>query len=646
MRDATLSGRGVISRLSAPGAIRVGLLLYGVVLALWSAHRLDASIPDKSTLMQSRQVELERAQRALATGGPPLYACLDDYDSENPLAGCYPAGTTDDQGIYLVLPLFAEAVGIDSPELAMKWLYITLFGLLAFVAPLIFHALFGSVLAGLFAGLAIVFRLDVFANTDVYWFSSWCYLLAVPLLLLVYKRWNGWLSVVALAGVVVIGSFATVVRIHAGLPILLGALIVAFLRRTTLLRLLPTALALFLAYLSFGFALDGVREYRDRTVGDPSLSDRYPTRHPFWHNVYIGLGYLPNPYGIEWDDSVAIKLVERRKPGAEYLSPEYERTLRDEFFHILGKDPAFVLDNLITKTGIAFDTARDRFGSVLLLAPFALFFGRNRREWKRYLVIAAPMFLISLPPPVLTMPLPQYQIGWLGAWATLWLLLACWAIVVLPGELRVRLDGASLEARPRTWTLRDATVGLVRWPGIWVAVASVAALVLVADVIGPRAERVADADFWRPAADALVAPTGGPTLHDWRFAGGLPEDWAPDSAAGTEPTPEGLKVVTNNGRFDYQLLSTIVRLPAGSYEVRARIEVLSGGVELGALDAGENAWLKTTHYWQGQRGNGTRDLSSPFTLSTPTDMRVILANWHARPRESTWIIRRVWIRRA
>lgn len=637
-----------LARLSSPAVLRTVLLLYGLVLTGWFVHRFDERIPDTATLMQSRQQDVSRTQLSLQTGGPPLLACLQPYDDKRPLDGCYPAGTTDDQGIYLYLPLFAEATGIETPEFAMKWLYISLFAVLVLFAPLIFYALFGSLLAGLFAGAALVFHFDVFANTDIYWISAWCYLLAVPLLLLVYKSWSGRMSLLALAGVVAIGSFATSVRIHAGLPILLGALLIVIYRRRSLVGLAASAAVLVLAYLSFGFVLDGAREYRDRFVGDPSLSEKYPTRHPFWHNAYIGLGYLPNRYGIEWSDTVAADLVKRKNPDAAYLSPEYERTLRDEYFRIAREDPGLVVRNLVTKLGLAFEAARDRFGIVLFLAPLAMFFGRTRREWRRYLLIAAPTLLISLPPPVLTVPLPQYHVAWLGAWATFWLLLTCWAISVFPHEVLARLEGVSIAGRRTRQPLRtlaEGATGLLRSPALWLAVALVAIVGLFADVLGPRAVRVADDEFWRGRADALVTPARGPSVQDWSFDGSVPWDWQSISVESVEPLPNAVKVTTNDGRFEYQIASPTVRLPAGRYEARADATVTAGALELGVLNASENAWIDTTHYWQGQTGFETHDLATPFTLTAPEDVRVILSNWHARPRQSTWIVERVWIRR-
>ena len=335
------SRAGALSRLSTPAAIRLGLLLYGVLLAGLSVHHFQAAVPDRPVLMGTRADGVEQSIRTLESGGPPLLGCRNDYDRAHPLDGCAPVGVTDDQGLYLYLPLFAQAAGLDSAEEALKWFYIALFAVLALVSPLVFYGLFKSVLAALVAPAAIVFHFDLFVDTDIYWITGWCYLLAVPLLLLLYERWGRY-SPLLLAGVVAIGSFATSIRIHAGLPILLGALIVAVLRRRSLPGLLATAAIVCVAYLSFAAVLMGAREYRDYAVGDPGLSERYPTRHPFWHNAYIGLGYLPNRYGIEWNDAISTEFVRQKDPEAGYLSARYEQILRDEWFRIAREDPGLV----------------------------------------------------------------------------------------------------------------------------------------------------------------------------------------------------------------------------------------------------------------------------------------------------------------
>jgi hypothetical protein len=640
---ATSTSPSVLSRLSAPPLLHVALLLYGVSLAAVSVNRLDRLVPDRTNLMGTRSDGAADSMRVLEAGGPPLLGCENGYDESQPLDRCYPVGVTDDQGLYLYLPLLAQAADLESPQTALKWLYIVLFALLALVSPLIFYGLFGSVVAALFAPAAIVFHFDLFVDTDIYWISGWCFLLALPLLLLVYERWGRY-SPYLLAGVVAIGSFATSIRIHSGLPILLGALVVAVLRRKTLAGLGATILLLCVAYLAFAGVLTGAREYRDHAVGDPGLSERYPTRHPFWHNAYIGLGYLPNRYGIEWNDSISTVFVERKDPDAGYLTERYEQILRDEWFRIARQDPGLVVRNVLAKLGLAFDAARDRFGVVLLLAPLALFVGAQRRRWRRWLLIVAPGLVLSLPPSLLTMPQLQYQLGWLGAWGALWLLLACWALTVLPGEIRSKLEASRASGHGRA---RSIVTPVMLSPATWVAVGLVALVVVLADVVGPRAAQAVTAeDLWSEDADEIRAPARDDAFAQWMFAGAIAPDWATTEGVTLEPTQDGVEIATTAGRSEYQITGPVVLLSPGRYELRADVTVGEGGLELGVLNADADSWLAQSRYWYGQPGFGSRDLVAPFELSKPLRVKPVMSNWRHQSGTSWWLVRRIWLRRA
>jgi hypothetical protein len=57
--------------------------------------------------------------------------------------------------------------------------------------------------------------------------------------------------------------------------------------------------------------------------------------HGFSHNLYLGLGVYPNPWGIRWDDAVGEETAKRVKPDVRYCSPEYYRILLQEYWRIL-----------------------------------------------------------------------------------------------------------------------------------------------------------------------------------------------------------------------------------------------------------------------------------------------------------------------
>jgi hypothetical protein len=62
-------------------------------------------------------------------------------------------------------------------------------------------------------------------------------------------------------------------------------------------------------------------------------------QHGAWHNLYIGLGVVENPFGIEWLDDNAVQTVKKIDPTIQYLSKKYYDTLRREYFRIVLSDP-------------------------------------------------------------------------------------------------------------------------------------------------------------------------------------------------------------------------------------------------------------------------------------------------------------------
>jgi hypothetical protein len=84
-------------------------------------------------------------------------------------------------------------------------------------------------------------------------------------------------------------------------------------------------------------------------------------RHGAWHNLYIGLGAVPNPFGIEWLDANGKQAVEKIDPNIEYLSAKYYATLRREYFRILWDHPLEVASVYYRKLMITLNTPLFRF---------------------------------------------------------------------------------------------------------------------------------------------------------------------------------------------------------------------------------------------------------------------------------------------
>lgn len=143
-------------------------------------------------------------------------------------------------------------------------------------------------------------------------------------------------------------------------------------------------------------------------------------------------------------------------------------------------------------------------------------------------------------------------------------------------------------------------------------------------------------DFYTQGQSSFVAAPTGRALTTVSFAG-LPDGWetsSPLRRSGGAPT-----LTTTETPWNYEVKSPRMQLPAGTYQVYLRGKVVRGGLDLGVLDAGASTWIEQRTYWHGQRGFANRWMATPFMLSQPTDIQLILSNWVPRRSPSIWQLR-------
>jgi hypothetical protein len=211
------------------------------------------------------------------------------------------------------------------------------------------------------------------------------------------------------------------------------------------LRRVGLAAALAAAAVSVNIgALDVIRAYRDSVVD--AAGTTLPARHPLWHSIYIGLGYLPNDLGLAWKDEVATAKVESLAPNVRFLSPKYEELLREEVVEIVRSRPGFVADTVASKLAETLRKLLTHMTVPLILAVLAAAFAR--RSLRRESLIALPAVAIGFVPPLLTMPWISYMMTLLGGVAFLGLLAVGWLATEKPWrDARQRLrqvDGMGL----------------------------------------------------------------------------------------------------------------------------------------------------------------------------------------------------------
>jgi hypothetical protein len=483
------------------------MLAWGALVGLLGALALLVSSPHDWPIMSSRSSELRDSLAMLRHGGPLL---LGRHGGHGAL---YAVGVSDDQGIYVYLPLVSYLLGVADPVQTLRWSYAVLFGLSAVIYPMVFYKLTRSLLAGLFAPLALLACARSLGFNDIYWVPAWGYLTLLPLLLLTITS-RPRFDTAALVAIALAAGWLTSIRSQSGLPIVLAAAGVLLWRRHRWWHVLASLALLALAYVSIGtFVIGAIREHRDQRIGTTALDRGLPTSHPFWHPAYLGLGYLPNNYGIRFNDSIAMARVQKDAPGTRYLSARYETTLRKAFFGIVRKHPLAVIGQY---AGKALVTAADSFLYIwpaLLLAPAMLLTGSRRRIRRGWLLLLLPALAISFLPSLLAIPEQVYEEGLYGSVGLVSTLAVCWALAQaetaarrrggLGGALRELRDAWRAERSARSPLRRSARIGAV-------AFVAVLGIVIGAHFVRRSAER------WQGSSSGVLIderPTVDPYLY-------------------------------------------------------------------------------------------------------------------------------------
>ena len=157
------------------------------------------------------------------------------------------------------------------------------------------------------------------------------------------------MSSLAFSGLVI--GYCNIMRTHAGTGALLFIMTWILLSQEASILKKAKAILLLIAFTLIPYVhFSHLETRRDQFLKvNNSEYTSISVVHPKWHNIYIGLSYLDNNYGIVWDDMCSSRKVSSIKPDAKYCSKEYEETLRNVCISLTRSDPGFIIKTILLK---------------------------------------------------------------------------------------------------------------------------------------------------------------------------------------------------------------------------------------------------------------------------------------------------------
>ena len=181
-------------------------------------------------------------------------------------------------------------------------------------------------------------------------FGVACFAAILPITILANPSYrSAWVTIGAIALVTAL-LFREAIGMMGAATALLAALLSTIRERSKW----PTNLALVAVVIMATATPYALLRARDAAYDLPPPSKL--ERHGTWANLYMGLGGVDNPFGIDWNDFSAIDAVKSVDPTVDYLSPRFYDILKDVYFKILLTRPLDVAIVYYKKLQIALHT--------------------------------------------------------------------------------------------------------------------------------------------------------------------------------------------------------------------------------------------------------------------------------------------------
>jgi hypothetical protein len=297
-------------------------------------------------IMPSRYKGLNEALIGYKKSGVPLVG-YDGNSFKHPQFG-------DDEGIYYFVPKMADMFNLEIGQALMIFQVGII--VISFILGIVGSFLILKTKA---ARILSVFYLSMlsfiaFKAGDIYIVSSSIVISLIPLFLYFIRdqRVKTPLYIyLFIAGVLI--SMSNFVRAYSGFGVMIFiGIAIAFSHMKGKKKLVVISIIVSSVLLTSVY-FKSLMVKRDEFLQKQQLfSEEATGRHVIWHSVYIGLGFIDNPYVEAYLDESAKRKVRSIDPSVKYLSNEYGRILRNETIKIIVKNPLFFMINLSAKAGV------------------------------------------------------------------------------------------------------------------------------------------------------------------------------------------------------------------------------------------------------------------------------------------------------
>jgi hypothetical protein len=318
------------------------------------------------------------------------------------------AGYTDDVGMYYLVSKLASLFHLSAAAAWDVFFFLIIIPSFAIGFIGMMNVLETHGARWFYGVMASILFVTVYLSGDIYALSPSLAVLVIPYLIQFSKSdsrpsISHWVLLFLFG---MMAMLAHLIRAHSATAIVLVfGVLFFFEKRWTLREKLLSFIVIAVGMLAVQMFFKA--RYAERDAYLAKLQPNYvapPQAHPFWHNVYIGFGFLDNDYGIRYQDEIAFKKAKEISPTVFLLGDEYEQILKEETFVLIKKNPLFVIRTLSAKAGV--------IGFyVLLFMNVGLFCAlRYGLKWQLEIALLSGMAFNALPG-LLAVPYIPYLTG-------------------------------------------------------------------------------------------------------------------------------------------------------------------------------------------------------------------------------------------